>query len=154
LISLKNDGRIIWSQDYGVEKHAVPSFLPFMMEPFEIEEGTTFEIFFNHIMKEKEKYSEFFASQLGHYNLDVFADEWQKPFDKGRGKELLHLEVYWGIDYLDGELQEMPSFHGIGESDEHGCGAYAIEFMPLNELRALPLKLNTNYKILIAIETR
>jgi hypothetical protein len=147
MISLKTDGRIIWSQDYGAKKREVPSFLPFMMERFEIEEGATFETFFDHIMKEKDKYSEFFASQLGHYHLEVFESEWQKPFDKGRGKELFHLEVYWGVDYRDGELEEMPCFHGIGEPDEHGGRAYAIEFTPINEFKALPLRLNTNYKV-------
>jgi hypothetical protein len=41
----------------------------------------------------------------------------------------------------------MPCFHGIGEPDEHGGRAYAIEFTPINEFKALPLKLNTSYKV-------
>ena len=118
-----------------------------MMERLEIEEVTTFEIFLNHIIIKKTKHPEFFISQLGNYHLNLFESELRKSFDKGYGKKLLRLGVYWSVDCRDGEIEEMPCFHGIGEPDEHGGRAYAIEFTPINEFKALPLKLNTNYKV-------
>jgi len=150
MISLKKDGKIIYSQEFGINPMEVSSFLPFIGELMEIEEGTTFETFFNHIMKDKEKYSEFFASQLGHHPLSAFGEEWQRPFEREDSDEMQYLEIYWQVDYDshdDQSLQEQPALHGIGTSEKDGPLSYSIELTPLNELKAYPLKLNTAYKI-------
>ncbi len=149
MILLKKNGKIFYSREYERKKISVPSFLPFMNEPLEIEEGATFKTFFNHIMREKEKYSEFFASHLGHYDLKVFDEEWQKPYVKEKDDGMEFLEIYWHVDYdrEDNIINEQPALHGRGYAAKDGVTAYAIDFTPLNKLKKYPLKLNTEYII-------
>lgn len=149
MIILKKNGRIFYSREYERKRIAAPSFLPFMSEPLEIEEGATFKTFFNHIMKEKDKYSEIFVSHLGGYDLSMFEEEWRKPFVKEKNDGMESLEIFWYVDYdsEDGSVKEQPSFQGIGHSAEEGLTPYGIDFTPLNKLKNYPIKLNTEYKI-------
>jgi len=146
-IKIKKNG--IW---FGKKK--VNSLLPFLIQNIEIEDGVTFEDFFNHIMKEHDKYSEAFASHLGHAHLSDWVEEWNLPFtDKLNdtyAEEMTYLSIRWRTYIFEKELAEGVEFGGEGRIKEKGKWrniGFALELTPINNFKNYPLKLDTKFEI-------
>ena len=86
---------------------------------------------------------------MGESNLDYFLEEWllpSKPVTEGKG--IQYLKAYKIFDYI--ELMEdkdfidiRVDFDGIGSDDE----LYNLEFLPLNEIKDIPMVLVDNISI-------
>ena len=139
-ILLKKSGKIFKENNAG-KKVEVKSFIPYLSEPFYIENGTTFEKFFNIVMNEADAYSTIFASQLGHYPLRSFSKEWKKEYVKEKNDKMKYLEVRRATVEL-WDIEKIHSFYcqfgGVG-----GKTKYGLDFLQLYKLKKYPLKLST-----------
>lgn len=137
------------------EEIKVHSFLPYLNSGIEIEDDVTFEDFFNHIMRQHGKYSQVFASHLGHFKLIEWQDEWNRIAvmdDHGTSYTMTHLHVQWDANSFLHEGETKPNidihcdFSGVGIDNGKEIGI-AVEFTPLNELKPYPLKLNKDFNL-------
>jgi hypothetical protein len=159
-ILVKKDGLYYrdWEDGEQLERK-VDSFIPYLKEAIEAEDDVTFEDFFNHVMDEYKMISIVFASQLGHYDLGKWREEWACPFvDKPDGHtKTKHLEVGWATEWwdkgMDREVEEWVGFGGRGETLDESTGEWiddmgiSFSFTPINELKNYPFKINIEYKI-------
>lgn len=112
-------------------------------------EDTTFEQFFMLVAKEAAFMEKVFeAGMLGH-PIRMYIDECLKEPGPKSGLEVKHVEVSWGGELFEGELQLWPHFsgHGIWTQEPYEEGGIAIEFTPINEYKALMLKLDSSFVI-------
>lgn len=108
----------------------------------ELGESVTFGRFFEIISLNKDLIEKIYHSCLGGYSLTPFMFEIEDIPD--RKNNLDYVEICWSCDKYDDEFNISSSFHGIGSKDNGEEETYAIEFTPLNNLKNLPLRLNTN----------
>jgi len=161
MIELTKD-KIIYSNEYNPEsdkyiKKEVSRLWPYFNEVVELSDDFTLEDLFYHIEQEKYIFDLVFNSHLGHFSLQKYIDEINKPGvvrdDKISYLELRRYGEYtswkdriskeWGIK-SNPEIELFLDFSGVGKQEDV---EYAIEFMPLNELKHLPLKLNKKFNI-------
>jgi hypothetical protein len=159
-ILVKKDGLYYrdWDDGEQLEKK-IESFIPYLKEEIRVEEDVTFEDFFNYIMDEYKLITVIFASQLGHFDLGKWKNEWAKPFvDKPDGHtKTKYLEVAWVTEWwdkdLDREIEEWVAFGGKGETLMEDTGLWeddmniSFSFCSLNEMKNYPFKINTEYKM-------
>jgi len=128
------------------------SLIPYLCDPIWIEEGVTFEEFFNIIMKHHEEYSIAFYSHLSGVPLSDFNEEWSKRADEITPDGMQKIVIAWGnIAYLEEkelldkdnslEIPWLPDFAGLGIDKDGRESGYGIEFTPLNELKKYPMEL-------------
>jgi len=147
-----------WEDGEQLEKK-IDSFIPYLNEHIEVEDDITFEDFFNQVMDEYELVSVVFASQLGHFNLGNWREEWAKPFEsKPDGHTITkHLEVNWATEWwdkgMDREVEEWIGFGGWGKTLNEQTGEWiddmgiSFSFCPINEMKNYPFKINIEYKM-------
>lgn len=182
-IVVKKDGKAyhkFWyydeEKDFGEYKEKeIVSLIDFLSQKIKVEEGVTFEQFFDLIMNESEIMSKVFVSQLGHYHLSLWKEEWEKPAER---KEYEHqimdrLQVGWSVerwrshkihdkqfDFKD-HIEEYIDFSGHGSwYDEYAHnlgnekwagewvdGGISISFTPLYQLKKYPFEINTKWTL-------
>lgn len=165
MITLKKDGIYLFTHieetiDINISGHIcneikVHSFLPYLKEMMEVENDVTFEDFFNHIMRQKGKYSSIFRSHLGNYKLQQWEEEWNRiPGDDcdGDDYEMTKVEIRWhGESWLnEGEdlITIEPEFHGIGFAiDTKKQMGMGVDFTPINDLKLYPFELNEQLNV-------
>ena len=155
VITLKKDGEFYRSEsvDSKESKKVIGTLIPYLNDGFEIEDGVTFEQFMKHLFEYHHDYNLVFQSHLGHFDLTLWADEFEKPIPEAKNDDMKHVQVsHATIElHLDGEPNEFgitdvpiyDSFDGWGVYDKEGnMGAFGVEFTPLNELKKYPFKLD------------
>jgi len=108
---------------------------------------------------------------FGIANFHKFWDQINLPYEDDEKQKIEYLELYWTSDYeyvsedsfeLNpklGTLNALMDFHGVGPQcskhhgavpEDHVCdekcsfmGGWGIEFTPLNEIKHLPIRMNT-----------
>ena len=111
--------------------------ISFLADGVELGESLRFKKLFDIISHNIEKFNEIFYSSLGGYNLGPFLQEIENnPTEK---IESDHLELYWICDKYENELTIVPSLHGYSSKEDE---YYAMDFVPLNNLKNHIIKLN------------
>lgn len=131
------------------EKKEVECLHPYLNETVELSDDFTLEDFFRILGRERGVMGMTFSSHLGHYPLQLYIDEIEKPpTDDDDEDEIKYLELRRYGELWDwGDLDLFIDFSGLGKEHEGGGVGYAIEYTPLNELKHLPLRLNTDVEI-------
>lgn len=121
--------------------------LSYLSDYVELGESVTFDRIFELISLNKDLIENIFYSCLGGYSLSPFINEIENiPTEKS---QLDYVEIGWYCDRYDNEFNISSSFHGIGSEKDGKEMTYAIEFTPLNNLKSLPIRLNTNLSYFI-----
>lgn len=148
-ILFKKNGSLHLVDKVSKEVEKVDTIINYLDCPVQLEDGITFKTFFNHVIKEKESLNIIFKETMKGSSLDLFLDEWDK---KGKTvnptKGIQHLKAYKIFDYI--QLNEEKDFidirvdfDGIGNEDQ----LYNLEFIPLNELKNIPIVIANNMSI-------
>mgnify|MGYP003651152711 CR=1 FL=1 len=145
----KKNGELFLLNRFTQEEEKVETVKNYLDCPTILEDGITFETFFNHIIKEKEFFNIVYSETMGESSIDNFIEEWELPStDILTQKGLTYLKAYKIFDYI--ELMDKNNFidiridfDGIGKEEE----LYNVEFIPLNELKNLPLYLSDQISI-------
>lgn len=148
-IIFKKDGSLYLEDKISKKETKVDSIKYYLDCPVRLEKGITFGTFFNHLIVDKDFLNIVYRETMGESNLDYFLEEWllpSKPVTKGKG--IQYLKAYKIFDYI--ELMEdkdfidiRVDFDGIGSDDE----LYNLEFLPLNEIKDIPMVLVDNISI-------
>ncbi len=155
MITLKKDGIYRSEHQDSAQQIKVYSFLPYLNEVIEIEDDVIFKDFFDHIMRQKGKYSSIFTSHLGHYKLNKWEEEWNRisenSFD-GDDYKMTAVGICWHGESWnyegEDEITISPEFHGTGIDKESGKEmGLSVEFTPINELKQYPFKLDTQLNV-------
>lgn len=148
-IKFKNDGTIVLFDRLTSTEEPVTTLTKYMDCPTIIEQGVTFEMFFNHVINDKDFFNVLYSETMGESSIDNFLEEWGKEPNKIiENKGLLNLKVYKVFDYIelpdkDNFIDIRIDFDGVGSEEE----LYNLEFIPLNELKPLPLVLSEKISI-------
>ena len=148
-ILFKKNGSLHLIDKVSKEVEKVDTIINYLDCPVQLEDGITFKTFFNHVIKEKESLNIIFKETMKGSSLDLFLDEWDK---KGKTvnpeKGIQYLKAYKIFDYI--QLNEEKDFidirvdfDGIGNEDQ----LYNLEFIPLNELKNIPIVIANNMSI-------
>lgn len=148
-ILFKKNGSLHLVDKVSKESEKVDTIIHYLDCPVQLEEGITFKTFFNHVIKEKEFLNIIFKETMKGSSLDLFLDEWNK---KGRSvdpeKGIQYLKAYKIFDYI--QLNDEKDFIDI-RVDFDGIGGeeqlYNLEFIPLNELKNIPIVIANNISI-------
>ena len=145
----KKNGSLALENKISKEEVEVDSIKYYLDCPVKLEKGITFGTFFNHIVKEKDLLNTIYSETMGNSKIDYFIEEWELPskpinIDKG----IQFLKAYKIFDYIELTNDEdfvdiRVDFDGIGKDEE----LYNLEFLPLNELKDLPMVLVDNISI-------
>lgn len=148
-IIFKKDGSLYLQDKITKEEKKVDSIKYYLDCPVKLDEGITFGTFFNHIVVDKDFLNVVYKETMGDSNIDYFLEEWllpPKPTVKGSGIQFLkaykifdYIELLEDKDFIDIRVD----FDGIGSDDE----LYNLEFLPLNELKDIPMVLVDNISI-------
>jgi len=86
--------------------------------------------------------------EMAWCNFDAFYEELDKPIDSKRLEESLfsYIELKWSAEIYNEVLEECIDVHGIDNNSKDKL-TYAIEFMPVNLLAHMEVKLNNKYDI-------
>ena len=148
-IKFKNNGDIVLMDRFTHKEEPISTLTKYMDCPTIIEEGVTFEMFFKHIVKDKDFLNTLYSETMGESTIDNFLEEWEKEPNKTiKNKGLLYLKVYKVFDYIelpdkDNFIDIRIDFDGVGSEEE----LYNLEFIPMNELKPLPLVLSDKISI-------
>lgn len=150
-IFITSDGKIYRMNYLGrLERDEVKSLKNFLNCVLHLEEGITFETFFNIILKEKEFFNEVFKDTMGGFDLNQFLKEWKKVSDNNKVSKISYLEIYRDIKLKDtGGLLTLDVnniFEGVIKK-EGKKETITLDFIPINDLKKLSLKLNTDFNI-------
>ena len=148
-IKFKNTGEIVLLDRFTHSEEPIETLTKYMDCPTIIEDGVTFEMFFKHIIKDKDFFNILFSETMGDSNIDNFISEWeQDPSQPIEDKGLLFLKVYKIFDYIelpnkDNFIDIRIDFDGVGSEEE----LYNLEFLPINDLKPLPIVLSDKISI-------
>ena len=148
-ILFKKNGSLLLVDKLAMDEEQVNTIKYYLDCPVMLEEGITFGTFFNHIFKEKDFLNIVFKETMGESNIDKFLMEWMgkgKPVVEGKG--IQYIKSYKVFDYIEtmgekGFVDIRLDFDGVGVDDQ----LYNLEFMPLNELKTIPLVLSNDMSI-------
>jgi hypothetical protein len=170
MLTVKKSG--LYVSEYRKRPVKVHSYIPFLSHTIKFEDNITFEDFFKYIIKDTKSYSMVFSSHLGHFDLKDWEEEWRTPIDldyiyvkwiaeytdwsKRVGKHEFggikyeitdtHKEIEIHVDFSGwGKMKK--SEYGNDTSDELVEVSFAIEMTPINQLKALPFKLNEDFQL-------
>jgi len=148
-IVFKKNGEITLLNRMTQEEEKINTIIHSLDCPTILEEGITFETFFSHIMKEKEFFNTVYNETMSNSTLDNFIEEWKLPPTKTiEDHGIIYLKTYKIFDYI--ELMDENNFidiridfDGIGINEE----LFNVEFVPLNNLKPIPLVLSNKMSI-------
>ncbi len=132
------------------QKEEVDNIISYLDCPVELEKGITFETFFNHIIKCKDTLNLIFRETMKNSSIDNFIEEWDLPPTRplAKDKGIQYLKAYKIFDYI--ELNDKKDFIDIRiDFDGFGCDdqLYNLEFIPLNDLKPIPMVVEENISI-------
>jgi len=151
MITLKKN-KIWFDTEFRDEKSKkIDTVIPFLGEKIKIDKDFTLGDFFKIIEKDISIYETVFSHSLGHFSLQPFIDD-LKNKTKIKKDEVKVIEISWAADQWKYNKENEINI------DTNVCGfrttkkiknkvAYGLDFSPLNELKNLPLYLNTDFEI-------
>lgn len=148
-ILFKKNGDLSLIDRFSEEKIKIHSFIYYLDCPVALEEGITFETFFDHLIKEKDFLNTVFKETMGESSIDNFVEEWKLPaLSLTVGKGIKFIKAYKVFDYIElmGEENFVDiriDFDGVGYEEE----LFNLEFIPINELKNLPFILSNDISI-------
>jgi len=148
-IIFKKDGSLCLEDKVTKEEIKVDSIKYYLDCPVKLEKGITFATFFNHLILEKDFLNIVYKETMGESNLDYFLEEWLLPSKSViSGKGIQYLKAYKIFDYIElvddkDFIDIRVDFDGIGIEEE----LYNLEFLPLNEIKDIPMVLVDNISI-------
>ena len=148
-IIFKKDGTLSVKHKVSGEEEKVERIKYYLDCPTELEKGITFGTFFNHLIVEKEFLNIVYRETMGESNLDYFLEEWLlSPKKVTPGVGIQYLKAYKIFDYIELAQEKdfidiRVDFDGVGSEDQ----LYNLEFIPLNELKDIPMILVENISI-------
>ena len=75
----KKNGELFLLNRFTQEEEKVETVKNYLDCPTILEDGITFETFFNHIIKEKEFFNIVYSETMGESSIDNFIEEWELP---------------------------------------------------------------------------
>ena len=152
IIFVTADGKIYKMNYLGrFEREEVKSLKNYLNCVLHLEEGITFETFFNLIIKDKDFFNEVFKDTMGGFNLNEFNKEWKKSTEKNIVEKISYLEIYRDIKLRDnGDVLNIDVnnvFEGVIKKENGDKEKIPLDFIPISNLKKLPLKINTDYII-------
>jgi hypothetical protein len=134
-----------------LEREEIKSIKHYLNCILHLEEGITFETFFNIILKDKDFLNEVFKDTMGGFDLNQFTKEWKKNIKNKDIENIQYLEVYRDIKLNDITgvitLDITNVFEGITKMDNSIKESVPLDFIAINVLKKLPLKLNDEFII-------
>ena len=124
-----------------VEIIYIDEIIRFLSDEVELGESVTFKRLFEIVSHNALEFNEIFYSALGGYSLGPFLQEIENNPTENIESEFL--EIHWFADKYENELSINPSLHGISKEKEK----YAVDFMSLNNLKNLLVKINKSIEI-------
>ena len=151
-IFITSDGKIYRMNYLGkVERDEIKSLKNYLNCVLHLEEGITFETFFNTILKDREFFNEVFKETMGGFDLNQFLKEWKKTTNQKQTKKISYLEIYRNIDLKDSGGQMIIDinniFEGVIKKNNGDKETITLDFIPINDLKNLPIKINTEFNI-------
>jgi len=114
--------------------------LLFLSDTVELGENLIFKRLFDIISYNVNDFNDIFYSSLDGYYIDPFLQEIENnPTDK---LDMDYIEVNWSCNKYDNELSAISTIHGVSYND---TDFYAIDFVPLNNLKKLNISINKNF---------
>ena len=153
-IFITSDGKIYRMNYLGrLERDEVRSVKNYLNCVLHLEEGITFETFFNIIIKDKDFFNEVFKDTMGGFDLNQFLKEWKKTTDDKKVNKISYLEVRRDIKLKDDggplTLDINNIFEGIIKKDGGEKENITLDFIPINHLKKLCLKINTDFNMYV-----
>ena len=148
-IFFKKDGTLTLLDRVSKEETPVETIKYYLDCPVQLEQGITFKTFFNHIIKEKDFFNIVYKETMGNSSIDNFLSEWDKEEEEiDRTQGIQYIKAYKIFDYIEIVLEEdfvdiRIDFDGIGNEEQ----LYNLEFIPLNQLKNIPLVLDEKMSI-------
>ncbi len=137
----KKSGELYLVDRITKEETYVETIKHYLDCPVKLEKGITFKTFFNHIIKDKDFFNIVYKETMGKSSIDDFLSEWDEDgVDINPDKGIQYIKAYKIFDYIEVALEEdfvdiRIDFDGVGKDDQ----LYNLEFIPLNELKNIPL---------------
>jgi hypothetical protein len=151
-IFITSDGKI-YRMNYlsRLERDEVKSLKNYLNCVLHLEEGTTFETLFNIILKDKDFFNEVFKETMGGYDLNQFIKEWGNKKNKKQINSISYLQISREITLKDNGgimiLDINNIFEGVVRNDDGTKESVTLDFLPINDLKNLFIKINTNFNI-------
>jgi len=151
-IFITSDGKIYRMNYLGrLERDEVKSIKNYLNCILHLEEGINFETFFNIIIKDKDFFNEVFKDTMGGFDLNQFLKEWKKNTNGDKVNKISYLEVRRDIKLKDDAglltLDVNNIFEGIIKKNNGEKESIRLDFIPINNLKKLSLKINTDFNI-------
>ncbi len=151
-IFITSDGKIYRMNYLGrLERDEVKSIKNYLNCILHLEEGINFETFFNIIIKDKDFFNEVFKDTMGGFDLNQFLKEWKKNTNGDKVNKISYLEVRRDIKLKDDAglltLDVNNIFEGIIKKNNGEKESITLDFIPINNLKKLSLKINTDFNI-------
>ncbi len=151
-IFITSDGKIYKMNYFGrLERNEVTTIKNYLNCILHIEEGTTFETFFNIILKDKDFFSEVFKETMGGFDLNQFIKEWKNNLEIKNNHNISYLEVYRDINLKDNTgiitLDVMNVFEGVIKKEDGEKERISLDFIPISSLKKIPLRINNDFNI-------
>jgi hypothetical protein len=151
-IFITSDGKIYKMNYFGrLERNEVTTIKNYLNCVLHIEEGTTFETFFNIILKDKDFFSEVFKETMGGFDLNQFVKEWKNNVEIKDKHKISYLEVYRDINLKDNTgitvLDVMNVFEGVIKKENGEKEKISLDFIPISTLKKIPLRINNDFNI-------
>jgi hypothetical protein len=125
-----------------IERVPLDGIINFLSDEIELGESVTFKRIFEIISHNVNKFNEIFFSSLGGHLLDPFLQEIEN--NPSGIIESEYLEINWFCDKYEDELTIFPSIHGISDKSDI---AYALDFVPLNNIKNYNVRINKTVEI-------
>lgn len=151
-IFITSDGKMYRMNYLGrLEREEIKSIKHYLNCILHLEEGITFETFFNIILKDKDFLNEVFKDTMGGFDLNQFTKEWKKNIKNKDIENIQYLEVYRDIKLNDTTgvitLDITNVFEGVSKIVDSNKETVPLDFIAINDLKKLPLKLNDEFII-------
>ena len=151
-IFITADGKIYRINYLGrLEREEVKSLKNYLNCILHLEEGITFETFFNIILKDKDFINEVFKDTMGGFDLKQFTKEWKNGTDDKVIEQISYLEIYRDIKLKDdggfNSLEITNVFEGIMKTEDGVKERVSLDFIPISNLKTLPIKINNEFNI-------
>ena len=145
------------------DNNPLTSLAPYLNSEIELDENTTFEHVWNYLEKDVEFFDTVFFDALGKHPLKDYIEQSKNARSEEKDEDptdsMKFLELRWSTDIIDDETGEIfigTDFGGVGPHEYNdGSGkiirdedcSYAVEFTPVQDLLAYPLKLDKEFII-------
>jgi hypothetical protein len=151
-IFITSDGKMYRMNYLGrLERDEVKSIKNYLNCVLHLEEGTTFETLFNIILKDKDFFNEVFKETMGGHDLNQFIKEWGNKKKRKRINKISYLQIRRDINLKDSGgvmiLDINNIFEGVIRNENGTKESVTLDFIPINDLKNLFLKVNTDFNI-------